>query len=659
MNVKIYIDNTLIDYAENTNLPLVLKIAYRDFKKIAETEAIDLENASSSLVIPATKTNKAIFEGNEHTFFDIDVLRNGQNFFKGRCRLISKSYERTTLTAYNLELYLGNADIFERLEGVSIRDLDMGQIAYSDSNVLTSWNYETSDDQKIIYAPVVYGKLNSGTADHFELEDMRPAVYYETILKGIEDYLKITIESNLRDSDIWKRSVHLFGVGDLWENFSSDITQNLTADGTVTTLTYTQSSSDTIVYKVEVNVPSGNNSTNDLYELEIKSDTGYNERILYDANNGINSVSAEIQLNNVGEKIQLIGHKGTGNSQTTLPANTQFLIKSTTKVVEGSSVRISSCLHDIPVKDWLKEMFLQFNLVSFFNPVTKVLRLDSMFDFESDGTIHEGFYRTDNVIDVQVNREKSSKSFQPFFDKITMTYQQNNETEEYVNQYIEHTTHPVNCCDISINEGDNAKIYTSIYSNVFNGLVDLITNHELLLLFDGDVKLQEKSIADMITDDELNPTFITEPKNAIVTGEPFSAYYNGTNYSSMPLLRQNNLRRYKDYTLTFSDCDSRAYTLTQINKGLVSTFYKKYFSILSRLELLKIEIVVDNIFDINTYRNAYKIDGELYFLIELKKVQHNTKLCEGIFVKHDYIRNTDDFYSHENPSSALQILNII
>ena len=63
MVVEIYINNTLIDYSENKALPFDLRVAYRDFKKIGETESIDLVNAASSLSIPATRTNKQIFEG--------------------------------------------------------------------------------------------------------------------------------------------------------------------------------------------------------------------------------------------------------------------------------------------------------------------------------------------------------------------------------------------------------------------------------------------------------------------------------------------------------------------------------------------------------------------------------------------------------------------
>ena len=418
MDVKIYIDKIEVDYSENQNLPFVLRIAYRDFRKIGETEAIDVMNAATSLPLPATKKNQNILEGNENKDFSFEVTRNGQNFFLGRCRIVNKSYKRSKLISYNLELFGGTADIFERLEGVSLRDLDLGQIGYSLPSISATWANQTSDSNLAIYLPAVYGQLNSGTANRFEVEDMRPSVYYETILKGIEDYLGITINSNFRGTDYWKRCVHLFGVGELWENFSTPITINLISDGTVDTLTYTQASSDTIVYKVEVNVPSGNNSLNDLLELEIKSDTGYNQRIIYDNSNGNDVVSAEIQLNNVAEKIQLIGHKTGGSSPTLLPAGTQFLIKSTSKVVIGSSVNIASCLHDITVKDWLKDLFLQFNLVSFYNPVTKTLDLDPAFAFTIDGVhggTYQGFYKTDNPRTIKADTRESQKAFQPLF----------------------------------------------------------------------------------------------------------------------------------------------------------------------------------------------------------------------------------------------------
>jgi len=653
MDVKIYIDNKLIDYSHNKALPFELRVAYRDFKKIGETESIDIVNAASSLIIPATKTNKQIFEGNERQRFKIDVIRNAQNFFSGYCKLNSKEYARTELISYSLELYGGTADIFERLEGLSLRELDLGLLSYSNTGVTTSWSGLTSDTNDVIFLPSIYGQLNSGTADYFELEDMRPSVYYETILKGIEDYLGITIESNLRTSDIWKRCVHLYGVGNLWENSYDDITVNLTSDGTVTELSYTFPTSDNVVFKVEVNIPSGNNSLGDLTHFEITSDAGYSQIEVYDNANGNNVVSAEIELSNVGEKIILEGQKSSGSSPTLLPNGTQFLVKSTTKVVEGSAVKIETCLHDISVKDWLKDIFLQFNLVSFYNPVTKTLRLDPAFPFSVNGTAYDGFYLVNSTPKtVKTDNRDVSKQYAPIYDKMTFHYLKDEATEDLINQYTEHNTHPLNCCDVELNDNDNETDFISLYENVTNGAINGITVHELPILVDSDVKLEEGATA------VLAPTFLTNPKNALVTGEIFSAYYEGANITTMPIARQNNLRTYKDYTLTFSDCEGRTGATTQTNEGLISLFYKRYFSILSRLEMLTMTIEISNVIDINTFRSVYRIENENYILIELKKVVYDSNLCEGVFVRLDYIWSTDDLYHNHNPSGVLQILNI-
>jgi len=654
MDVQIYINNNLIDYSDNESLPFVLRVAYRDFKKIAETESIDLVNAASSLSIPATKTNKQIFEGNESNYFDIAVIRDGQNFFSGRCRLSNKIFERKELISYSLELYGGTADIFERLDGVSLRQLDLGLIGYSDSSVVATWTNLTSDNNLAIYLPSVYGTLNSTNTDYFELEDLRPSVYYETILSGIESYLGITIESNLRTSDLWKRIVHLYGVGNLWENNNGNIETNLTSDGTVNTLTYTFPSSDTAIFKVEVNVPSGNNVTNDLNHLKIQSSTGYSQTIIYDTTNGNDIVSAEIQLDNVSDTITLTGHKTGGTALTTLPNGTQFLIKSTTKVVDGSAVNIETCLHDISCKEWLKDLFLQFNLVSFYNPITKTLRLDPPFQFTINGTTYDGFYRFNTSINtLKTNNKNYSKSFKPIYDKMFFSYLRDELTEDLINQYTFHKTHPLNFIQVQINDGENTKDFVSLYENMTNGIVDGITAYELPLLLDSDVKLQDGASA---ID---TPTFLTNPKNAIVTGEIYSAYYANVNYTNMPIARQNNLRATKDYTLTFSDCEGRQGATNQTNSGLISLFYKKYFSTLSRLEIITIEVEINSILNINTFRDIVKIDNEFYILIELKNVKYDSNMCEGVFVKLDYIRSTDDFYTNYNPVGALQILNIV
>lgn len=658
MDVKIYIDKIEVDYSENQNLPFVLRIAYRDFRKIGETEAIDVMNAATSLPLPATKKNQNILEGNENKDFSFEVTRNGQNFFLGRCRIVNKSYKRSKLISYNLELFGGTADIFERLEGVSLRDLDLGQITYAAAAVTNSWVNQTSDSNLAIFLPSVYGQLNSGTVNRFELEDMRPSVYYETILKGIEDYLEITINSSLRGTDYWKRCLHLFGVGELWENaLANTISNNQISDGTVDTLTYIAPVVYPVIYKVEVNVPAGNNAANDLNHLEINSSTGYNQYIAYDATNGNDVVSAEIEINSVGQSITLEGFKTGGSSSANLPAGTQFLVRNTSKVIPGSLINIASCLHDITVKDWLKDLFLQFNLVSFYNPVTKTLDLDPAFAFTIDGVhggTYQGFYKTDNPRTIKADTRESQKAFQPLFDSAVFNYKADEATEPLINQFVIHTDHPLNCIHVHINEGKNTKDYESIYSNVANGLVDGITTAELPILVDSDVDLLEGAAA------ILEPTFITEPKNAILSGEIFSGFFEGVNVTTMPIARQNNLRGYRPYTLTFSDAEGRTGGNSETHRGLISIFYNQYFSILSRLEILTLEVEIENILDPETYRNVYKIDGEFYILIELKKVNYNTTFCEGVFAKYDLIREDDSgFYENFNPTGALQILNII
>lgn len=654
MDVQIYINNAIIDYSDNESLPFILKVAYRDFRKIAETETVDLDNASTSLPIPATKLNQSIFEVNINAFYTIDVIRNGQTFFKGRCRVSQRIFRRKELISYDLELYGGTADIFEQLEGLSLRDLDLGLIGYSAASVIATWTNLTSDDNDCIYLPSIYGELNSGTENYFELEDMRPSVYYETILAGIESYLNITIESNLRTSDLWKRAVHLYGVGNLWENSNDTIQTNLTTDGTDDTLTYTFGLSDTVVFKVEVNVPSGNNGAGDLNHVEIISSEGFTQEIAYDTTNGNNYVSDEITLTGVGQTIKIVGHKTTGHALTNLPNGTQFQITSTTKVVDGSSVKIESCLHDIQVKDWLKELFLQFNLVSFYNPSTKVLRIDPPFQFTVNSTTYEGFYKFGSTIKLlKTDSRNTAKVHEIFFDKMWFYYQANDSSEDLVNRYTTNNTHPINVIKVELNEGENSSDFESLYHNLFNGVINGITSNELPILVDEDVDLLDGAAAIVA------PTFLVAPKNALVTGELMSAYFENVNYTNMPIGRQNNLRTAKDYTLTFSDATGRSGAANQTNEGLISLFYKQYFSILSRLEILKIKVEINSIFDIDTFRNIVKINDEFYILIELNNVSYNSNFCDGTFVKIDYIRNDDDFYTNFNPVGALQILNII
>ena len=62
MNIQFYINNVLADYKDLDSLPFVLDIGMRDFLKIGNIEGIKLGNVSNILPLPASKTNKGIFE---------------------------------------------------------------------------------------------------------------------------------------------------------------------------------------------------------------------------------------------------------------------------------------------------------------------------------------------------------------------------------------------------------------------------------------------------------------------------------------------------------------------------------------------------------------------------------------------------------------------
>ena len=155
-----------------------------------------------------------------------------------------------------------------------------------------------------------------------------------------------------------------------------------------------------------------------------------------------------------------------------------------------------------------------------------------------------------------------------------------------------------------------------------------------------------------------NPNFTTEPSNGFVTDEIVSMIFESVNYTSMPICRQNNLRTSKDYTLTFSDCEARRGAVSQNNKGLLSLFYNQYFAMISRLEVVKIPVKISDPFHPETFREVVEINGEFYILIQLNNVSYKTEFCDGVFVKLNYVRNTDDFFTFHNPSGALQILDI-
>ena len=154
----------------------------------------------------------------------------------------------------------------------------------------------------------------------------------------------------------------------------------------------------------------------------------------------------------------------------------------------------------------------------------------------------------------------------------------------------------------------------------------------------------------------LAATFETEPKNALVTGETQLFNFEGANYTTAPIVRQNNLRYGTfPYTLTYSD----SVTDTGVTcKGLLSMFYSQYFSVLNDLVIYEAKGRIKDILDVSTYTKVGRINTDLSFLSEIKNVGLENNIYDCTYICYRVSNVTDDFITSNNVSFQKQIINI-
>jgi len=647
MNIQFYINNVLADYKDLESLPFVLDIGMRDFLKIGNIEGIKLGNVSNILPLPASKTNKGIFENKGNGKLSLKVVKNGSEFFNGLCFLKSKTHLNDKTSTLNVEILGGNSELIERLDGVSLRGLALGNVTYSNTAVVATWTGGIATND-VIYAPIIYGKLNSETTDVWRLEDFKPHVYYETILNGIGTFLGVTIQSNLRSSAIWKQAVHLYGVGNEWATSVSQLSNNQTANGSVFGLLYSPTLTENVLFDVEFNVPTGGSTDIDNVVLTVGS---FTETLTYLPNAGIRFFKARNKALTTGDDIEIRAKRANG-TDINLPNLTTMKSVSLNTPTDGSTVSIASCLHEISCKDWLKEMFTQFNLIAFYNPIIKVLRLDSVFDFRIGSTLYEGFVKLDlaNIATFEVDKSEITETYKSDFDKLRFGYKRDKIIEKRVDKKIDVSDIPTNGAAVTLSDGDTLTEIKSIYENVFNGTISSITSLELPLLLDESFEVNALPFVVEF------PTFETEPKNALVTGETGTLEFETTDYTNVPILRQNNLRYSAfPFTLTFSDSTTSDGTTC---KGLLSMFYSQYFSVLNDLVMYKADGRIKELLDFKTFTNVGKINEDLAFLTKIENVGLKSEIYECTYIAYRNSKNTDSFVTPNNPTFQKQILDI-
>lgn len=357
----------------------------------------------------------------------VQISQDGNQVFQGELL-----YQRSTMGSNQPYGQDGRTDAFSMsgdglvlwptLENVSLRDLDLGDVEWSATEVAAS-RERTADEQAGMFAPVIYG-----TPDFVSERDVRITytfqyvryqVYYYAIVKAIfEKYAKYTLNSQFFETDIFKRCVHTFGVGDQMEVSNDedalpapsvfgevrDFTPLTSSDSLIPIVVRVPFASDPEVGAINDDSHRFTAAEDNLYTIAIDIEyTGArrqfaiikNDEELYTV--GLNVVgtsvsdSREIELEEDDELWVVL------NSTRVQLTLTSFNIQiSTPAETEGGIIRVASCLPDKGVKEYLRGISHQFNLEWGVDAVRRIVTVEPRFSYTIDGVTRPGFYQVNN-----------------------------------------------------------------------------------------------------------------------------------------------------------------------------------------------------------------------------------------------------------------------
>jgi len=629
--IKLLINNIEADYKEVSNLGFNITASIKDFLSIGSVSSFELDNAANTLVLPASKLNKTILINNQNIPLSFKLFKDSIQVFSGECIYKTANYFNDYIDSFNLDVYGGNGQFLQDLEGVSLRDLqtELGTETYDQTTIEATWA-GTPSTHKGIFAPIIYGLLD-GTPSEWKVEDFRFHVYFDSILQAIADYLNITISSTFRTTDLWKRCIYAFGVGKNWKSDTqSSLTETLEFNDTTETITIVTASTYTISFYLNTG------GDVDLNHVEITTSTGFTS-IQYDKTlyTQTETVVTSIELS-ASDTITINGYNSRGTILKNMGSGTYIKAFGSYDVLEGKDFYISSCLHDLPIKSLLKQWVLMFNWAMHFNHITKVLTIEPLFDYKIGSTTYRGFYNltTESYNELDEDVSQYSINYYPIYDKLRFSYKDNREYDKLIEANI-NSDLPVLGTETEIGNGTNLKTFGDVffkrcYNGTFEGVNNTGANLPIILDENYNINLNDGNTAE-------RPSFLSDPICLFVSSSNASLTFEGST-ENIPVLMQNNINTSDHFTLSWSDVTVEGST---VKEGLVTTFYNRYFAFLRRLEVMKIKVKIKDIIHINTFNKAYKRGNEFYILTRLDNVKLDNILYDATLIRYVNELNTD------------------
>jgi hypothetical protein len=749
--IEIRVNGQQIDYSEIKSIPLSLRKRTDKFLEIVGADGSEVDNVLRSLAIPDTTRNQTVLMtlmaqsslGRGSTRVSVQVIVNGIMLFSGP-GILSKTSKRSLAgISFAIELLGDGISLWEKLDKVKLTDLVLGQLTWTLGEVLNNWNDVTFEDYPAYWCPVVYGNLKGD--GKWWIKDFRPSVPYWRIVKAMFEVQGYTIESEFYESQYFRRQAYLFGVGDKWKIVDENLADyrfrgkweksivwsavGFPPIGGVTIVTEQNDDPEgmymsngepalladppfwvnneheqwfeikrTGIYRFKITINAVDAATmqfflirgvdtivNSFYEIGVSDEDGPGITVEFD------------QICELGDKVYLIaiGSQAWGGGFLSEFRFSKIHIRLLNIPYLGADIDIASCLHDNPVKDFLRGMSHQFNLAWAIDDVTKRVFFEPRFDYNlieaGEVVRHRGFYRRDYPMYVgEIDAAEVSMEYvSPFGDGLKLGYKASGsdpmEKATLNDLRRQDSKQPPYFADIEFHDRGVAgqtslnPYFTTLYQSQPSEIRMRIAGY-LPTVLPASYKRGEKLPGIIWMDGEVQkkqdpPTFESDPKCGVMFPNvlSFSFYYTEEAdvlyYSPgalAPWITQHkwidiggvDALSTDDNVPCYADLQSLDPTPRRIY-GLVSTFYPNYISIIKEGQVLSCNIgiplpTISSLSFRRMWRLPYDLNESVWILMELtgyKALISDT--CNGSYIK--YVPPTlADFNAidHDDPANA-------
>lgn len=738
-SILILLNKTQVDYVDNKSIPLSLSLRTDKFLEIVGADGSQVDNVLRSLTLPDTPRNSAALMSfiaqsgfaRGGTRVDVQVIVSGITLFNGPGVLKKSNKRSLSGPSFYLELLGDGLGLWERLDSVNLPDLQLGSLHWALGDLIDNWADSTFDNFPGYWCPVVYGNLKG---DGYQwLKEMRPSVPFWRIVKAMFEGQGYTVNSEFAETLFFKRHAYLFGVGDKWKIASGEYELFRFRGSFGEQVAHVSGSIiDGLVYD-SIENPVGMYSNNGqpalagtpffinpAYEnhITIQSDGIYRFKmtvnaaytivvqvLVYRASVVVPSLSHNyiIQDSGVGDvgetaefeellefndeiriKFQTVPPIILPSGELARIRSVRLSINLTPKPFLGCDISVSSCLHDRPVKDFLRGISHDFCLVWRVNDTTKQVSFGPRFDYTliegGEPITRRGFYRTDMpVIQGELDAaEVQIEYVSPFGDSLRMGYKDSSSdpmeeaTLAILARDADKKTAPY-YADIELydrgvaGESSFNPFFTTLYQSQPSG-IKLREDAYLPTVLPSSYNRGDRLPGIHWMDSDGNakierpPTWESDPKMGIMfpLALLFEFYYDeaasATYYS--PDVRAPWITQHKwvdvggtdalaDYDFAPCYSDLPALDSDRVIRGLISTFYPNYISIIKEGQVLTGQMnaplpTVAALTFRRLWRLAYDANVSNWLLLELTGYRALIgDGCSGSFIKYVPPRQID------------------